>query len=198
MANQPSSASTAQESRAKPQTATPSPVKRRRIDVTPKSPTWKDPRDLLADLLLAFDRKSAKIGSERSHRLLLRIFPESREERAEIYRREITQAEPLLRKLVARAESLREWPLRRPDAYEREWTSIISDWNQAIRDHGWQDMPPLCEVCGVPIFRGAPVYQTKEGAPELSFACSDRCRNAKRQRNHRQRAKLKELSDDNG
>jgi hypothetical protein len=164
------------------------------LDVMPSSPGWNDVTGLLAELQSAFGKQHASIGSERSYHRLLATYPQDRDEHERIYLRELEEAEPLIRELASRAAALRKWPLLRPAAYEREWRGIIEKWNQAIRDNGWRDMAPFCEICGLPMFRKAPVFLPgAPGKPEHIFACSERCRNTRRVRVHRQRVKLQDV-----
>lgn len=151
----------------------------------------KNTNDLLGDLLYAFGWEPEKLNAEPATPRMFGEVPTDPEIRAAESRRELAEVDPLLRELVKRAESLRAWPLRKPADYDREWRSIIETWNQAIRDRGWLDMTPLCEVCGKPLQRRA-TWRSREAPdkPQISFSCSELCRGAKRQRAHRLRDKL--------
>lgn len=154
---------------------------------------WRTVPQLLGELMAAFGWRSDRVlPAKVTSRMLggLSTDPKAREENA---RREEAEAWPLLRELVGRTEALRKVPLLRPADYAREWCEIISTWNQAIRERGWLEMTPLCEICGMAVQRRA-VWRdpTLVGGSQCSFVCSEQCRAAYRQRAHRLKVKLSE------
>lgn len=169
----------------------------KRFGVTAKPHGWQDPRHLLGDLMRAFGWDPDKEQAGRATKRMLGAISSDPEVRDTAYRREFEEAAPLLRALIARAEKLRSWPLRKPAEYEREWRSIVETWNQAIRDQGWLELPPFCEVCGRPVQRRA-TWRSPEDPdkPQLSFVCSEPCRNIYRQRGNRMRSKLAAANSD--
>lgn len=174
------------------------PIAALRVTATPTPPDWKDPRHLLGDLLRAFGWKPEDMPPPVPMPPRARAGqPTDRAERDRVYKKELEEADPLLRELVKRAEALRSWPLHKPSDYEREWQAIVEKWNEAIRERRWFQMTPLCEICGTALFRRPLWYGRGErGMAKLSFTCKEECRNTKRQREHRLREKLRSALSD--
>lgn len=149
----------------------------------------------MGQFMKAFGWNPMNVKAGPAKKRILDGLPTDPVERDANYSREKEAVHPLLLKLLKRVEKLASLPLLRPDAYEREWRSIIETWNEAIRENGWLEITPLCAVCGIAVQRRA-TWRTKSqpasNEPQISFVCSERCRNNSRQRNHRLRNKLKE------
>lgn len=149
----------------------------------------------MGQFMKAFGWDALKVKAGPASKRILDGLPTDPVERDANYSREKEAVHPLLLKLLKRVEKLASLPLLRPDAYEREWRSIVETWNEAIRENGWLEITPLCSACGIAVQRRA-TWRTKHspaGAkPAISFVCSERCRNSSRQRKHRQSNKLKD------
>lgn len=151
--------------------------------------------DLMGQFMKAFGWDASTVKAGPAPKRLLDGLPTDPVERDANYSREQEAVYPLLRKLLERVEKLASLPLLRPDAYEREWRSIIEMWNEAIRENGWLQITPLCAVCGIAV-QGRATWRTKHkpasNEPLISFMCSERCRKNSRERRRRLRKKLKE------
>jgi hypothetical protein len=105
-------------------------------------------------------------------------------------RRELEAARPQLAVLVPQVRELRGRLPRPGDrAYRERWTAIRDAWNAAVYNAGWLTLPPLCEVCGLPVLMRAPERQGQR--VELSTVCSPGCQNQRKVARHRQRTKGK-------
>lgn len=117
--------------------------------------------------------------------------PESPEVRADLWRVELEAVLPVVERLLPRVRTIRA-KLGGPtlpdqevlDWYRAERQRIVQEWNAAIYDEGWKDVPPLCDVCGMPVLRRGG-EQLPSGDYELSTICGDKCRATRRKRESR-------------
>ncbi|MCA8978421.1 MAG: hypothetical protein KDC14_00230 [Planctomycetes bacterium] len=144
--------------------------------------------ELLAALLSAYELHDApRVGgqdvTDRMRRGALAGLPEDPAERLDAYQRELVEALPVLEQVSAMLAKLRGPVLLKPAAYREAWRHAIELWNAALYEHGWLTLPPLCDVCGVPVLlRGV---ERQGDRVELSTVCSERCRNARKVARHR-------------
>ncbi len=96
---------------------------------------------------------------------------------------ELLAAGGVLDRLVTEARALRLGPLLAPNDYRDRWQRIVDAWNRAIERNDWVTLPPLCEVCGLPVLlRGG---DRRGRTVELSVTCSQKCSNARKVRRWR-------------
>ena len=162
-----------------PKDPTPPFLPRPAQDLSPRASGWRDPRDLLHDLLNAFGLPKAPgppVPSKATPRLLGNA-PSEGSEYLGRFCAEVEAASPLLQDLLGRLDGI---PTRRiPSAKERKaLRAICKHWNARLVRQGWWTLPPLCEMCGLPVIRRG-VEQTKRG-PQLSTVCSESCRRARK------------------
>ena len=155
---------------------------------------WRDPRDLLSELLslsVQLEPISVHPTTPDEHKVCARkvqlaTLPEENDpvKRGKRWRREIAEAAPILGNLVDRIRRLTSLPLLPPAQYRAEWQGVIDAWNKEITENDWRSLPPLCEVCGKPVFRRKSERIASENY-ELSTVCSDSCRLRRKRRRWR-------------
>lgn len=135
---------------------------------------YMGPRDLLAELLSAYGYDRAPRPTDKEAKRASAELPSDPDEKIALFQREIKEAGPTLRLLVGRRRTLRPGT---PPPQSRErgpWRAIIYKWNETIYEKQWLDIPPLCDCCGVPVFRRAS-ERIAGGNRELSTVCSNAC-----------------------
>lgn len=156
-------------------------------DARVPSATATEARELLRELLDRFDLDEAhrRRGDASASKRARVGVPDDPAAQLTAYHVELASAVVVLRELAAESRALLE-RAHRPTEYAAKWRAIVERWNDAIHRNGWEQLPPLCEVCGVPVLQRTP-QQLKGGAIEHSTVCSEKCRHARRQREHRRR-----------
>jgi hypothetical protein len=145
-----------------------------------------DSRELLNELLIAYGYHRAPKPSEEEAKRALSELPSDPAQRIKLWQREIAAAKPVLIKLVAKRRTISSGVPNQHNPERKVWKSIIEEWNDAIYQNLWLDIPPLCECCGVPVFRRASERISK-GNLELSRVCSERCQRLRK--NYKYKAK---------
>jgi len=165
----------------------------------PRPRGWLDPDELLQKFLAAF-------GMERARSALPRPPTEQNSEfdvewtrikklalnglcdEAEYlkrYRSEIVSVTDVLAVLLDNVRTMLEMVSgREHDALKR---AIVSLWNDTIAFRRIVSLPPLCEICGLPVL--ARRTSKKDGEVMIVTVCSDGCQNARTQRRKRETAR---------
>lgn len=141
--------------------------------------------DLLGELLAAFDLPRARRAAKGRRKTALRGLPADAGTPERFARERLTML-PTLRKLVGQVRVLRaslaSGPLPSGAELDGRRTAIARSWTTALAREGATELPPLCEVCCLPVLMRQP-----ERGGTLSTVCSDACRDARKKRRHRKR-----------